>query len=104
MAARCGDFERAARHRLALDVGQIRAGTKSDAEFDKAVAAAPDQNVLSAERALQRLGYVVKPDGVVSPELRKTIEKFERDNGLPPTGQLGPKVVKLLSARTAAQR
>lgn len=71
---------------------------------DKAVAAAPDQNVLSAERALQRLGYVVKPDGVVSPELRKTIEKFERDNGLPPTGQLGPKVVKLLSARTAAQR
>lgn len=71
---------------------------------DKAVASTPDPNILSAERALQRLGYVVKPDGLMSAELRKTIEKFERDNGLPPTGQLGPKVVKLLSARTAAQR
>lgn len=62
-----------------------------------------DRNVLSAERALQRLGYVVKPDGLMSPELQKTIEKFERDNGLPPTGQLGPKVMKLLSTRSAAQ-
>jgi hypothetical protein len=66
-------------------------------------AAGPDQNVVSAQRALQRLGYVVKPDGVMSPELRKTIEKFQRDNGLPATGQLGPQVVKLLSTRTASQ-
>lgn len=68
------------------------------------VAAGPDQNVLSAERALQRLGYVVKPDGLMSPELRKTIEKFQRDNGLQPTGQLGPQVMKLLSAHSAAGR
>jgi hypothetical protein len=67
-------------------------------------ATGPDQGVLSAQRALQRLGYVVKPDGQMSPALRKTIEKFEHDNGLPPTGQLDPKVVKLLAARTAAQR
>jgi hypothetical protein len=68
-----------------------------------AAAAGPDQGVISAQRALQRLGYVVKPDGVMTPELRKTIEKFEADNNLPPTGQLGPKVVKALASRTAAQ-
>jgi Putative peptidoglycan binding domain len=68
-----------------------------------APAAGPDQSVVSAQRALQRLGYVVKPDGAMTPEMRKTVEKFERDNGLPATGQLGPKVVKLLSTKTASQ-
>lgn len=66
--------------------------------------AAPDRNVLSAQRALQRLGYVVKPDGMVSPNLRKTVEKFERDNGLPATGELTPRVVKAIAARAAAGR
>ncbi|WP_363346861.1 peptidoglycan-binding domain-containing protein [Methylocystis echinoides] len=64
----------------------------------------PDRNVLSAQRALQRLGYVVKPDGVASPGLRKAIEKFERDNGLPVTGELTPKVGKAIAQRMAAGR
>jgi hypothetical protein len=65
-------------------------------------AAGPDRNVLSAQRALQRLGYVVKPDGVMSPGLKKTIERFERDNGLPVSGELNAKVTKALAARAAA--
>lgn len=68
-----------------------------------AQAAGPDRNVLSAQRALQRLGYVVKPDGLMSPGMRKTIEKFERDNGLPVTGELNAKVAKTLATRAASQ-
>ncbi|MGJ0509821.1 MAG: peptidoglycan-binding protein [Methylocystis sp.] len=68
-----------------------------------APAAGPDRNVLLAQRALQRLGYVVKPDGMASPAMKKTIERFEKDNGLPVTGELSPKVAKALSARAAAQ-
>lgn len=64
--------------------------------------AGPDRNVLSAQRALQRLGYVVKPDGVMSPGLKKTIERFERDNGLPVSGELTAKVTKAIAARAAA--
>ncbi len=66
--------------------------------------AKPDRGVLLAQRELLRLGYVVKPDGSKSPAFRKTIEKFERDNGLPVTGELGPKVAKAIAARAAAGR
>jgi hypothetical protein len=64
----------------------------------------PDKSVLNAQRALQRLGYVVKPDGVMGGGTRQAIEKFERDNGLPVKGELSAKVVKLLSTQAAAPR
>jgi hypothetical protein len=67
-------------------------------------AAAKSENVVSAQRALQRLGYVVRPDGVVSPATRQAIEKFERDNGLPAKGELTPKIARLIAARAAAPR
>jgi hypothetical protein len=65
---------------------------------------AQSENVVSAQRALQRLGYVVRPDGVVSPGTRQAIEKFERDNGLPAKGELTPKIARLLATRAAAPR
>ncbi len=82
--------------------GESRKPPAAPAEADTPAPAAPDRHVLSTQRALQRLGYVVKPDGQMSASLRKTIEKFERDNGLPVTGELTPKVVKVIAARAAA--
>lgn len=64
----------------------------------------PDKGVMSAQRALQRLGYVVKADGLMGAGTRQAIERFERDNGLPVKGELSPKIVKLLAARTAARQ
>lgn len=67
-------------------------------------AQAPTESVVSAQRALQRLGYVVKPDGVVSAGTKQAIEKFERDNGLPAKGELTSKIAKILATRAAAPR
>ncbi len=64
----------------------------------------PSESVVSAQRALQRLGYVVKPDGVMGAGTRQAIEKFERDNGLPVKGELSPKIARLLLARAAASQ
>jgi hypothetical protein len=60
---------------------------------------APDKNVLAAQRALQKLGYVVKPDGLLGGGTRQAIEKFERDNHLPPKGEVNARLMKLLTAR-----
>ncbi|MDJ1159052.1 peptidoglycan-binding domain-containing protein [Chelatococcus sp. SYSU_G07232] len=54
--------------------------------------------VLAAQRALAKLGYGVKPDGLMGAATRTAIERFEKDKGLPVTGELGPRVVKALSA------
>lgn len=62
-------------------------------------AAAPSANVVATQRALQRLGYVVKPDGVISPGMKKAIERFEQDHGLPVTGELSPKLARAIAAR-----
>ncbi len=61
-------------------------------------------NVLATQRALQRLGYVVKPDGAMGPGLKKAIESFERDNGLPVTGELNAKVAKAIVTRAGGAR
>ncbi len=61
-------------------------------------APASSKDVLSAQRALQRLGLVVKPDGEYGSATRKAVEIFQRDNHLPVNGQLTPKTRRLLSA------
>ncbi len=66
--------------------------------------AGPDKNVLYAQRALQKLGYVVRPDGVFGGGTRQAIEKFERDNGLPAKGELTPKIARLLAQRASLPR
>jgi len=59
----------------------------------------PVQNktVLLAQRALSKLGYSVKADGVAGGTTRQAIEKFERDNRLPVKGDLSPKILRELS-------
>ena len=59
-----------------------------------------DKKVLFAQRALVRLGYVLRADGKFGGATRQALEKFERDNGLPAKGELTPKILRLLSARS----
>jgi Putative peptidoglycan binding domain len=58
------------------------------------------KTVLAAQRALVKLGFVVKPDGIVGGATRQAIEQFERDHGLPVQGELSPKVLRELSAQS----
>lgn len=62
----------------------------------------PSKNVLYAQQSLLRLGYVVRADGAFGTATRLAIEKFERDNGLPATGQVTPKLLKKLAAQSGA--
>ena len=57
-------------------------------------------SVLGAQRALARLGFAVKPDGVMGGATRQAIERFERDHGLPARGDLTPKIMRMLAAQS----
>ncbi len=59
-----------------------------------------DKNVLYAQRALLKLGYVVRSDGVLSGATRHALEKFEGDAGLPVKGRITPKLLQQLAARS----
>ncbi|WP_020175452.1 peptidoglycan-binding domain-containing protein [Methyloferula stellata] len=58
------------------------------------------KSILAAQRALMKLGYVVKPDGVMRPATRQALEQFERDHNLPAHGTLTPKVLRELSSES----
>lgn len=58
-----------------------------------------ESDVLFAQKALLKLGYVVRADGRMTDATRKAIEKFERDAGLPAKGALTPKLLARLAAR-----
>lgn len=62
--------------------------------------ATENKTILAAQRALIKLGFVVKPDGIVGGATRQAIEQFERDHGLPVQGELSPKVLRELSVRS----
>lgn len=54
--------------------------------------------VLAGQRALARLGYSVKVDGVIGSGTRQAIERFEQDRRLPVTGEFNARTVRELSA------
>jgi peptidoglycan hydrolase-like protein with peptidoglycan-binding domain len=61
----------------------------------------PSKRILSVQRALADFGYgQIKPTGVVDAETRDAIEKFEREHGLPVTGQMSDGLVRELGAMT----
>ena len=74
---------------------QIAALLKGDAP-----AADRSTRVAAAQRALQKVGFVVKPDGSFGATTRQAIERFERDRGLTVTGDLTPRTVRELSAQS----
>ena len=55
------------------------------------------KKVLAAQRALLKLGFVLKADGVAGGTTRQAIERFERDHGMPVRGDLTPKMMRLLT-------
>ncbi len=58
----------------------------------------PSKTVLAAQRALVKLGYVLKADGVAGATTRQAIERYERDHKRPVDGKLTPALLRQLSA------
>lgn len=58
------------------------------------------KKIAAAQRALQKLGYVLRPDGVFGGTTRQAIEMFERDRGLPIKGELTAKLARELTAQS----
>lgn len=54
--------------------------------------------VLKAQRALVRLGYVLKPDGIAGVTTRQAVAHYERDHALPAQGLLTPALTQRLLA------
>ncbi|MGJ0397232.1 MAG: peptidoglycan-binding domain-containing protein [Methylocystis sp.] len=63
-----------------------------------------DRGVLYAQRALLRLGYVVRADGVLTGATRRALEKFEHDAGLPAKGKITPQLLKQLATLSGLPR
>ncbi|PXA88423.1 hypothetical protein DMC18_19250, partial [Caulobacter sp. D5] len=62
-------------------------------------AAAPSAGMVTAQRALSRLGYYQGPqDGAASPALRMAIQAYQRDQNLPSSGGLDGETLNRLSA------
>jgi hypothetical protein len=56
--------------------------------------------ILLVQKALMKLGYVIRPDGVMGATTRQAIEKFERERGWPARGELTPKVLREISLKS----
>jgi peptidoglycan hydrolase-like protein with peptidoglycan-binding domain len=54
--------------------------------------------VHTAQIALAKLGYAVKPDGAEDGATRRALRHFERAHGLAPTTNISPELVKQLAA------
>jgi hypothetical protein len=83
-------------------IGALLGEKSVEKSVDKSPAAAPvaAKTILSAQRALQKLGAPVKPDGTFGATTKKALETFQRDNHLPVTGELTAKTRHLLAARS----
>lgn len=60
--------------------------------------AEPGNPIAAAQEALRHLGYDPGPsDGVVGPKTREAVKKFERDHGMPETGEITPQLIERMS-------
>jgi hypothetical protein len=65
---------------------------------------APSTRVVSAQKALTKLGYgPIEADGVFGAVTRQAVERFEKDRNLPVTGALGSKTARQLAAVSGVQ-
>ena len=66
-----------------------------------AAAPAPSRQLVAVQRVLGDFGYgQVKVTGVYDSETRAAIERFERDRGMPVSGQMSERLVRELGAMT----
>jgi peptidoglycan hydrolase-like protein with peptidoglycan-binding domain len=62
---------------------------------------APNRRVLAVQRALTDFGYgQIKPTGVLDPETRAAIRRFEQERKLPVSGQVSDRLTRELTAVT----
>lgn len=62
---------------------------------------APSKQVVAVQRALSDFGYgQIRPNGIVGPDTKAAIERFERKNRMPVTGQISDKLLTALSTMT----
>jgi hypothetical protein len=54
--------------------------------------------VLAGQRALAKLGYGIKADGIMGSGTRQAIERFEHDRKLPVTGEFNARTLRELTA------
>ncbi len=62
-----------------------------------------ESDVLMAQEALLKLGYVVRADGKFTKATQKAIERFEHDNGMPVRGALTTKIAAMLASRAGLE-
>ena len=58
------------------------------------------KRIVTAQRALEKLGFQVSVDGLNGPGTRAAIQNFERERDLPVTGELNPRTLRVLAARS----
>jgi len=83
-------------------IGQMLRNTSQPQANNAAInpSAIDATRILTVQKALLKLGYVLHPDGVIGATTRQAIEKFERERGWPAHGELTPKVLREISARS----
>jgi hypothetical protein len=79
-------------------ISQLLLGKTREAETSQP--AASSATVRAVQKALLKLGFVVKADGVMGATTRNAIERFERDHGRASTGDLTPAVQRRLAAQS----
>jgi hypothetical protein len=58
------------------------------------------RTVLAVQKALVKLGFVLKPDGVMGATTHQAIERYERDHHRVSNGELTPALMRRLSAES----
>jgi peptidoglycan hydrolase-like protein with peptidoglycan-binding domain len=62
---------------------------------------ASDRRTIAAQKALTEFGFgQIKPTGIVGPDTKAAVEKFERERRLPVTGQLSDRVLREIATVT----
>jgi hypothetical protein len=84
-------------------ISQLLLGKSHESEVSQlaaasAASAASATTVRAAQKALVKLGFVLKADGLMGATTRQAIERFERDHGRAITGELTPAVLRRLAA------
>lgn len=79
----------------------LRTGAASAPATTASTSAPEPKRVAAVQRALSKLGHKLDIDGIMGPGTRAAIQKFERDNKLPATGEMNPRTLKALSARAS---
>jgi hypothetical protein len=78
----------------------LRAPASAPAASPAKSSAIESARILLVQKALMKLGYVVRPDGLMGATTHQAIEKFERERGWTAHGELTPKVLREIAARS----